>query len=181
MTITVVDSQIPLPQDFPMPSSAYDPTSFHLAMRETYDTDLIDAGNLKVVMYFHGSGSPGFLEGPIVDLLVSEGYFVIMAMAPNAPGSSRIPFRHGYGNVNAPHYTAHFIKEAWWVETLVRATDMPNSAKIVLFGHSKGGSAVVSWAAGNTGREVFPSNIKGIIANGTTVGGLGQYNWNDVS
>src|SRR5690606_1214287 len=181
MAIIVIDSQIPLPPGFPMPASVYNASTYRLALRQTYDDALLDSNNVRMVFYFHGAGSPGFLEGPLVDQLVSSGYFVIMIMAPNAPGSDRIPYRHGYGNVNAPHFTAHCIKDAWWGEVGGILLENSTQAQGVFIGHSKGGTACLSWAAGYTGRTSLPSNLKGIIANGSTVGGLGNGSWNDVN
>lgn len=181
MAIIVQDSKMPLLPGFPMPASVYDASTYRLAVRFMYDDELLDIDDIRFVFYFHGAGSSGFLEGPLVDQLLSSGYYVILVMAPNAPGSDRIPYRYGYGNVNAPHYTAHFIKDGWWVETSSPLfSDFPQ-AKAVLIGHSKGGTACLSWAAGYTGRSSLPPQLKGIIANGATVGGLGNGSWNDVN
>lgn len=178
MALVVNDAALPLPADYPMPSVKYDPTTMHFAVRVAYDDEVPSKGS---VIYFHGSGTTGPLTGPLFDALVAAGYTLYSVQYFGVGDSSPNPFRYGYGNVNAPHFTSHFIKSGWWVEAAVRALAPSIPTDVVLLGQSFGAAALLTWSAGYTGTKTVLPNIKGILANGATVAGLGDLSWNDVN
>lgn len=188
MAVTHSDFFIPLASGYPMPSRGYSASDYKLAVRVSADYGIPTPPGFSVrpaVCYFHGSSANDYLSGPLLDGLVSKGYRVISCMALGSGASSVSPYRYGYGNVNAPHFTAHFIKDAWWVESLIQAFDLddPSSQDILcLLGHSRGAAACLAWAAGYSGRTQFnlPA-LKGILASGATVAGLGDMSWNDMN
>lgn len=176
-----VDSfvDIPLAPGYPMPSVRLNASDYKLSARVSYDDSFTTD---KLCFYFHGSGSTDFLEGPLLDALLADGFSVVCTMALGSGSSSPSPYRYGYGNVNAPHFLAHFIKDAWWVESVIAAYEPGFDASTgVILGHSRGAAAALAWAAGYSGRTSFPEGLKGVVASGATVAGLGDLSWNDVN
>lgn len=183
MAIVFSDTQIPLPPGFPLPSpTRYNAANFYYAARLYFDDAVNYPGQRPLVVYFHGSSATTYLTGPLLNALCAEGYQVLAIMTLGVLSPSN-PFRYGYGNVSAPHFTAHFIKDAFWVEAAMSALNLddPSGTDVVALGHSRGAAACLAWAAGYSGRTSFPARLKGVFASGATVAGLGDLSWNDMN
>ena len=136
-----------------------------------------------IVFYFHGSGANAPLNnGALVQDLTQAGYRVVSITMLNHGNSTPSGFRYGYGNVNDPDFTSLFIKTAWWVAT-VMSSNLKDGLPYMIVGHSMGASATLSYLAHYAQQpEVLADpNYKGAILNGATVGGTGDFSWNDVS
>lgn len=173
---------------WPLPTRHHRLADYHFVARKYHD--VVWEGGVppsgKYVYYFHGSGgswlnsnNDGFIK-----TLVNAGICVITPMFFSTEQSSKTPYRYGYGNVNAPHFMSHFIKTGLWVDAAYRhALTLPANSKFVFLGHSMGAAAALTWAANfSTGpvHTTLAPGFKGIITNGATVGGLGNFTWNDL-
>lgn len=175
---------IPLATNFPMPSYMYDPSDYHFQVR-SYEDDTWTSVD-GVVFYFRGSGASGWPDSnsPLVQAIHGKKYILVtLASFGVADASEAAPYRYGYGNVNAPHFTAHWIRTAWEVASVLEYFDNLVVPYVIL-GHSRGAAAALAWAAGYCGEDSpdptsYPM-LKGIVASGATVAGLGGYRWNDM-
>lgn len=185
--MAVVEStmNLPLAANFPMPSYMYDPSDYHLQVRSYYDNTWT-GGYDGVVFYFRGSGATGWPDAnsPLVQEILGKKYLLMVLASFGVAGASEAaPYRYGYGNVNAPHFTAHWIRTAWEVASVLEYFgSMPTP--YVILGHSRGAAAALAWGAGYCGEDAaapadYPM-LKGIVASGPTVAGIGGYSWNDM-
>lgn len=178
---------VPMAENFPMPNTNYNtvPKAYHFQIAQYADPATAED---KYVIYHPGSGATTFIgDGPLVRELTSRGYQVLsFAYYGMADASPLSPYRYGYGNVNAPHFTAAWIRFAWEVVSslewmLATIGDNP----FVLAGHSRGASAVLAWAAGFCGVDTPApgsyANLRGIFCSAPTIAGLGNLRWNDMN
>lgn len=187
MAIVYEDANLDSPFAYPVMNRLWKDYPITFSSRVYYDDSWPDFTEKPIVGYLHGSGATGFPQGNLLNALVGAGYVVIAVMHLGYPsgtipdmGSSE-PFRYGYGNVNSPHFMAHFIKDAFWCDMVSYVCSNISSAHnkpFLILGHSMGASAAISWAAGNSGFKNISPNFKGIIANAGTVGGLGDGSFN---
>jgi pimeloyl-ACP methyl ester carboxylesterase len=174
------------PVDYPVPVSAINGSV--LTARGLYGTMFYDSawpggvGTTRgIVCLQRGSGSTSApSENTFVSLCLAKGYAVLVWSYPGYWLSPPSFYRYGYGNVNAPMFLGHLIKDAWVTQTMLDWLDenYPNNP-IVLAGHSRGGAAQVAWAAGYTCRPL-QSRVRGVLAMGATMAGLGDLSWNDM-
>lgn len=184
MAIVEQTVNIPLAEGFPMPSYMYDRSDYHLQTRTYMDDTWTSADG--IVLYFRGSGASGWPDSnsPLVQEILGKNYILVTLASFGVAGASEAaPYRYGYGNVNAPHFTAHWIRTAWEVASVLASVGV-QSLPCVILGHSRGASAALAWAAGYCGEDTPDptsfSGLKGIVANGATTAGIGGYRWNDM-
>lgn len=183
MALVTSVEDIPLASNFPMPNSMFSASNYKFQAKIFEDDASTPSGT---VIAHRGAGATNFHgdSDPIITELVGLGYRVVSFAYWDVEGSSSDPFRYGYGNVNSPHYSAFWIRNAWEVESTVDwfETEYP-SEPYVLYGHSRGATACIAWGAGFCGIDApatsTRTDLKGIVANGPSGGGLGSNRWND--
>lgn len=105
----------------------------------------------------------------------------VPAIDPEKPATRFMaPYRYGYGNVNAPAFSAGFCRAAWRARVLVdaAASMSPAGSKITILGQSAGATAALAYLAGYAG-NVYPSKFQGAVCNAATQASLGNGRWND--
>lgn len=185
MAITATTVFQPWPADYPVPYDAVTPEI--LATRGLYGKLFVESswaggvGSRGIIALQRGSGST---EEPVVNTFITRcinnGFAVLVWSFPGYWISPPSFYRYGYGNVNSPMFTGHLIKDAWTTQTMLDYLDAnyPDNP-IVLVGHSRGAAAQVAWNAGLTGRTL-QTRVRGVLAMGATMGGLGDLSWNDM-
>ena len=168
------DAQIYL--DFPT-----DVITFGVEYKYFYNTAY--PANGKSVVYMQGSGgrSPPSDSHTIITALTEAGYGVF---SPGWSVKPYDPYRYNYGSVSQPQVMHRLMKISLILETMLNATDphAPSSTDFVVLGRSLGATASLAWAARYHDPALsFQPNLKGIIADGATSGGLGNLSWNDMN
>lgn len=184
MAVIEITTDIPLAANFPMPSYMYDPSDYHLQIRSYVDDTWSSYDGM--VLYFRGSGASGWpdINSPLVQEIVGKKYYLAVLSSFGVAGSSEAsPYRYGYGNVNAPHFTSHWIRTAWEVTSALEFFgNIP--LPFAILGHSRGAAAALAWGAGYCGEDALGPDdypmLKGIVAAAPTTAGRGGYRWNDM-
>lgn len=169
---------------WPLPNRWLKRSDFQFSTREYIDSGISTSDQSPVIIYLHGSGTAGHLpnDRPLIQPLLNKGFRFISLLDLGVGDSSPSPFRFGYGNNNAPHFMSSFAKYA--IQAEVAATWMANErpdANYVFVGQSRGASGVLAWLARMLGRNSFPEQMKGVLACGATIAGIGDGTWNDLN
>lgn len=128
------------------------------------------------ILFFHGSGGRGDLS-VLFPALVAQGYRILSLMNLNSGDSDTSLFRHGYYATFEPQFMSRFIKDAYYVKIAVE--QVPLGTPFLLLGHSQGASGILGYLAGLAGPP-RSFGYRGSLCNGATIGGLGDFSWNDV-
>lgn len=183
MAIVTVDVVCPVHPNYPMPSLAYTSTDYNFHIRQ-FSSDTISATG--IVYYFPGSGAVAhpLTTNPFIIDLTDRGYIVVSFGRFGMEGASSSPYKTSYGNVNDPHFTAHWIKSGWDVASALAFLAGGGSLPFVLLGSSQGASSILAHLAGYCGTDAPAAttyaNFRGALSCAPTVGGLGGYQWNDL-
>lgn len=174
MAIVLTDYTVPLGPEFPMPGKLHSAADFNISAR-VYKDDAV--AQTKTAVYLPGSGSTSVPSGTSrpIQSLCAAGYAVLTAGWSYKPYG---PYRSGYSEAD-PLTTAFFIRDSWVLQLLLQQAAALGMSAPVVIGHSKGASAAMAWAAGYCSAASTPV-IKGILATGSSFGGMGGNVWNEV-